>query len=288
MRLNEVVALYHKVLDAVYGETEVKSFVRLLIEHYLDINHLHLVLNPNFEVNKHQKQQFLEALEFLKQEKPIQYIIGETEFYGLTFKVNEHTLIPRPETEELVDLIIKDTEARSPKILDIGTGSGCIAVTLAKQIPNAKLQAIDVSTEALDMAQKNAMLNAVTVDFIQKDILLADHSKIEFKEPFDIIVSNPPYIRDLEKKEIRPNVLNYEPHQALFVNDNNPLQFYTAICEFARYNLKNNGKLYFEINEYLGKDTVQLLENYNFKAIELKKDLFGRDRIIRAVKQYDQ
>ncbi|WP_141882971.1 peptide chain release factor N(5)-glutamine methyltransferase, partial [Flavobacterium psychrophilum] len=218
----------------------------------------------------------------LKEQKPIQYILGETQFFGLPFYVNENTLIPRPETEELVEWIIKEnlkiSSLKNLKILDIGTGSGCIAISLAKNLPNASVFAIDVSDKALATAQKNAVLNEVDITFIEKNILQTE----DLNQEFDIIVSNPPYVRNLEKKEIHKNVLEYEPHLALFVEDNDSLLFYRKITELATRNLSNNGQLYFEINQYLGKETVELLEKYNFKNTTLKKDIYGNDRMIKV------
>jgi release factor glutamine methyltransferase len=232
----------------------------------------------------------------LKKEKPLQYIVGETEFYGLPFLVNENTLIPRPETEELVELIIKSYNLQpttyNPKILDIGTGSGCIAISLAKNITNSQVFAIDVSEKALTTAKKNAEINEVTINFIQADILKVDdlenlsNSNSKLPSQYDVIVSNPPYVRNLEKSEIKPNVLEYEPHLALFVDDSDALLFYRKIAELAKKNLKENGKLYFEINQYLGKETVELLENLGFNDVVLKKDIYGNDRIIQCTR-YD-
>ena len=233
------------------------------------------------------------ALKALKNHEPIQYIIGQTEFYGLPFYVNENTLIPRPETEELVELILSNTTANNHlelvevnnqfNILDIGTGTGCIAISLAKQLPNANVSAIDVSAKALEMANKNAQLNQVDINFIENDILKICNSELDSATKFDIIVSNPPYVRQLEKQQMQDNVLNHEPHLALFVEDENPLIFYRAITQFATKNLKPNGELYFEINEYLGKEMMALLEAFGFKNIQLKQDLFGKDRMICGV-----
>jgi release factor glutamine methyltransferase len=198
----------------------------------------------------------------------------------LDFEVNENVLIPRPETEELVDWILSNNriiETSNPlKILDIGTGSGCIAISLAKNLPNAQVYAIDVSEQALATAEKNAKRNNVNVIFIQKDILATE----DLGQQFDIIVSNPPYVRNLEKEEIKKNVLNNEPHLALFVQDNDALIFYTKIANLAQKNLSDNGQLYFEINQYLGKEMIALLQNLNFKNIELRKDIYGNDRMI--------
>lgn len=289
MRLRGILDKYHKELDAIFGKQEVDAFFNVLIEHYLKLKRIHLVLEPEHEVNKAEEQQLIEALNELKLEKPLQYIVGETEFYGLPFKVNEHTLIPRPETEELVDWIIssysEENEASNIKILDIGTGTGCIAITLAKNLPKAKVFALDVSENALKKATENAELNDVEVEFIHNDILKPRYAEVvSATHSFDVIVSNPPYVRNLEKVEIKPNVLNNEPHLALFVDDENPLQFYKAICEFAQLNLKEGGILYFEINEYLGNEMILLLQDFGFKKIELKKDMFGKNRMIKGVK----
>ncbi|WP_040279960.1 peptide chain release factor N(5)-glutamine methyltransferase [Psychroserpens damuponensis] len=285
MILKDILHIYHNELDNLFGNEEVNSFFNLLIEHYLDLKRIHLVLYPEYAVTKEEEQPLFEALAQLKQHKPIQYIIGETEFYGLPFKVNEHTLIPRPETEELVDWIINShtehNEASQLKILDIGTGTGCIAIALAKHLKKAKVSALDVSEDALKIAKQNAVLNEVDVHFIHDNILNSRHAKTDLAAVnFDVIVSNPPYVRNLEKVEIQPNVLENEPHLALFVDDDNPLQFYRVICEFARLNLKDSGTLYFEINEYLGQEMIALMKEFNFKDIEFKKDMFGKDRMI--------
>ncbi len=289
MRLKTILDDFHSALDDNYGKDEVNSFFDLLIDYYLGIKRIQLVLNPEYTIALEQEHLFSNALLELKKNKPIQYIIGETEFYGLPFKVNEHTLIPRPETEELVSFILEDVTSsaveKSTKILDIGTGSGCIAISIAKNIPESSVCALDVSEQALKIAKQNAELNGVEVECIHDDILNPGHAElVSASHKFDVIVSNPPYVRNLEKVEIKPNVLDNEPHLALFVDDENPLLFYKAICEFAQNNLKEEGTLYFEINEYLGEEMIKLLEEFGFKSIELKKDLFGKDRMIKGIK----
>ena len=278
-------------LSAIYDEKEIESFFYLLLESYHGKKRIDLALNPEMEMDASQLVKWESALSELKNQKPIQYIIGETEFYGLPFLVNENTLIPRPETEELVELIIVENSksaVESLKILDIGTGSGCIAISLAKNLPNAEVFAVDVSEKALAVAQKNAENNKVKVNFVNANILsvtnLNELSTSNFQVPthFDIIVSNPPYVRNLEKAEIKPNVLEFEPHLALFVEDTDALLFYRKIAHLASKNLAQNGKLFFEINQYLGKETVGLLENLGFKSIELKKDIYGNDRMIQS------
>ena len=283
MKLKKIQNTFHKALDAIYEKEEVDSFFFLLINSFYKVSRLQLAMTPDLKIDN--DVEILNALNDLKQEKPIQYIIGETEFYGLPFRVNKHVLIPRPETEELVDWVIsKAKNHKSPiRILDIGAGSGCIAVSLAKSLPNAKVYALDVSKEALKIASQNAELNQVAIEFLNVDILNSNYSIIKALE-FDIIVSNPPYVRELEKELMKPNVLNNEPHLALFVDDENPLQFYKAITQFSAENLKKGGMLFFEINEYLGKDMISLLNNNAFSEIELKQDIFKKDRMISGIK----
>ncbi len=287
MLLKDIQTIFHKELDAEYGSHEVDSFFNILINYYLSLERITLVLEPDLNLTKTEEQPLFEALARLKNHEPIQYIIGETEFFGLNFKVNQHTLIPRPETEELVELIINNVASikveKSLNILDVGTGTGCIAISLANKLPNAQVTAIDISDEALQIAKQNALNNEVQIKFIKADILNKDD--IDSKDQkFDIIVSNPPYVRNLEKAEMKKNVLNYEPSSALFVSDDNPLLFYKAIVEFTVDNLKENGLLFFEINQYLGQETKGLLAEYGFKNIQLKKDIFGNDRMVNATK----
>ena len=267
-------------LSSLYDAQEIESFFYLILECFHNKKRIDLALDPDMEMDAMQLLRWESVLAELKKEKPIQYILGETEFYGLPFLVNENTLIPRPETEELVEWIIKSTkykiQSTKLRILDIGTGSGCIAISLAKNIPNAEVSAIDVSDKALSTAKKNAEINKVEVSFILKNILETE----ELEGQFDIIVSNPPYVRNLEKAEIKPNVLEYEPHLALFVEDTDALLFYRKIAQLAQKNLSENGMLFFEINQYLGKETVELLEDLGFKNIVLKKDIYGNDRMI--------
>ncbi|NRD21142.1 peptide chain release factor N(5)-glutamine methyltransferase [Winogradskyella eckloniae] len=296
MVLKELQNIFHNELDAIYGQHEVNSLFYLCTEHYLNVPRIQLTLEPELAITKPETETFFKALEHLKQQKPIQYLLGETEFFGLPFTVNENVLIPRPETEELVDLIIRDVASRSVqsslKILDIGTGSGCIAISLAKNLPNAEFYALDVSPEALKVAKQNSELNKVDINFIEANILeLVENSSLwedvalrQKGSFFDIIVSNPPYVRNLEKQEIKPNVLDNEPHLALFVEDDNPLIFYKAITEFAIKNLKPKGQLYFEINQYLGEDTMALLTDAEFEAVELLKDLNGNDRMLKGTR----
>lgn len=263
-----------------YDEMEAESFFYLILENQHQLRRIDLALNPELQFSEEQILVWNAILEKLKLEIPIQYIVCTTHFYGLEFNVDENVLIPRPETEELVEWIIKSNlktpKFKNIKILDIGTGSGCIAISLAKNISDAQVFAIDISEKALATAKENADLNNVAVTFLQKNIL----ETTDLEQQFDIIVSNPPYVRNLEKAEIKPNVLANEPHLALFVDDNDALLFYRKIAELATKNLSPEGKLFFEINQYLGKETVELLEKMHFKNIELRKDIYGNDRMI--------
>jgi len=286
MILKNIQHKFHNQLDDIFDTNEVDSFFYLLVEHSLSLSRLDLALNSNLTINGLQEQYFSNALEKLKNQEPIQYIIGETEFFGLKFKVNEHTLIPRPETEELVQYIVDEyqtTKNQKLNILDIGTGTGCIAISLANKLKNAKVFALDVSKEALKVAKENSKANDVNVQFSEADILSICHSVLDAEFKYNVIVSNPPYIRYSEKKHMKFNVLNYEPDLALYINDENPLQFYKAIAEFTVNNLNNEGKLFFEINQYLGNETIHLLSQYGFSNIELKKDMFGNDRMIKCI-----
>lgn len=274
-------------LTSINEKSEIDSFFYLLIEYRMKLNKMEFLLNPDVEVSDLDKEFFDIAIKKLKREQPIQYILGETEFYGLAFGVTENTLIPRPETEELVDWIIKDyshyeEEGRSNlSILDIGTGSGCIPISLAKNLSKSNVTTVDVSEKAIKVAKENANQNDIAVDFINDSIL---NPKIisDSKYMFDVIVSNPPYVRNLEKQEVKKNVLEFEPHLALFVEDDDALIFYKKITEYALNHLKKDGVLYFEINQYLGKETVMLIKNLGFQSVELRKDMSGNDRMIKA------
>ena len=272
-----------------YPDTEIQSFFNLLSDCYLKMKRLEVTLNLYAPVSGKKADKFENAVTRLKNHEPIQYIIGITEFYGLPFKVNSSTLSPRPETEELVQWVIDVAKPKTGmlSILDIGTGTGCIAISLAKNLPDATVHAIDVSKRALTVAKTNEKLNKVTTAFIELDILnwktgLCDLVLENLR--FDIIVSNPPYVRQLEKAVMNPNVLQHEPHLALYVEDDDPLIFYKTIAEFATAYLKNEGQLFFEINQYLGVETLQLLNDFGFKYVELKKDIFGNDRMVSGTK----
>ncbi|MCZ4693435.1 peptide chain release factor N(5)-glutamine methyltransferase [Ancylomarina euxinus] len=272
--------LFKEELKAVFPQREIESVTYILLEHLLNYSKIEIHLNKNEKIEQNILDEICKALGALKKSVPIQYVIGETEFYDLTFKVNEHTLIPRQETEELVHAIINENRIISPKILDIGTGSGCIPIVLAHNITGANISSVDVSEGAIATAKANAQLNQVKVDFYHRDFLKWE--EFSWDKDFDIIVSNPPYVKESEKELMADNVLSYEPHTALFVDDNDPLIFYRRIAEFAKNHLKKGGKLYFEINEALGQEMIELQESLGFSSVRLMKDLNGRDRMTSA------
>jgi len=281
MILKSLRTFFNDELIGYYPETEVESFFNLLSEDILNMKRITISQNLYAVVSGKKYEKFQKAITRLKNYEPIQYILGNTEFYGLLFQVNPSVLIPRPETEELVGWIIDDCKDKQDiSILDIGTGSGCIAVTLAKHLTKAKVYALDVSEDALKLAKVNADNNEVEVEFIEANILDGDIGNMQF----DVIVSNPPYVREKEKEAMSANVLNHEPHLALFVKDDDALLFYRKITEISESVLKPNGQLYFEINENLGERTKELLANNSFNNIELKMDIFDKDRMIKAIK----
>jgi release factor glutamine methyltransferase len=294
MLLKQYKSHFFNSLKNSQDEQEIESFFFILTEYLHNLKRVDVALNPNFKLSDAEVEKWNCILTELQQEKPIQYITREAWFYGLKFEVNENTLIPRPETEELVEWIIESQKSKVQshklEILDIGTGTGCIPIALKANLPQANVSAIDVSEKALEVAKRNAELNTVEINFIQANILeVSDLSKLptpnsQLPTNFDIIVSNPPYVRVLEKQEIRKNVLDYEPHLALFVEDNDALLFYRKIAQLAIKNLTSNGLLFFEINQYLGNETVELLQNLGFKNIELRKDFYGNDRMIKCEK----
>lgn len=278
MVLKEYRQQFYDALDALYPQEESETFFKILSQEYLKLAAFEIPLNFQLELTEAQQTYFDQALKRLEKFEPLQYIVGTTEFYGFPFVLSPDVLIPRPETEELVDWIYTDFKDQECTVLDIGTGSGAIAVSLAKVLPKASVSALDVSAKALKIAAENAMANAVNIKFIEQDILACE----TLAESYDVIVSNPPYVRDLEKTEIKPNVINYEPHLALFVPDDNALLFYRKIAELALKALQPNGILYFEINQYLGEQTVSLLKNIGFSKVELRSDFAGNPRMIKA------
>jgi len=279
MKLKDYRTDFIEKLIPLYDSMEAESFFAIALEELKGWKRSDLAMNPSAELQDDEIEKWNAVLADLETQKPIQYIFGKAHFYGLEFEVNENTLIPRPETEELVEWVINENKAKGQiNIIDIGTGSGCIAISLSKNLTDAAVSAIDVSEGALAVAKRNAEHNKTEVNFILKDILIAKN----LPQSYDVIVSNPPYVRNLEKAEIKDNVLQYEPHLALFVDDNAPLLFYRKIALLAKGQLSPNGKLYFEINQYLGAETVQMLEDFGFTNVVLKKDIYGNDRMVAA------
>ena len=295
-KIADLVLFFRDELKNNYESNEIETLIAYCFEEFLYLNRADIVLNKSTSINESELLKFKFAIKSLKEFKPIQYILGKADFYGLKFIVNENVLIPRPETEELVNLIIKEVKEKNKhsenkngshfSILDIGTGTGCIPIVLKKNITTANLYALDISLKALEIAKQNAMLHNVIINFLHFDILsplpsffLRDSLPIpDFK--FDIIVSNPPYICIPEKSQMNKNVLDYEPHLALFVNDIDPMLFNKMIAEFALKYLKTNGELYLEINQYHGLETKQLFESKGFKNTRLLKDCNDNDRIL--------
>lgn len=270
---------YCEQLCSIYDKDESNAMILILLEHYFNIDRVKMALEPNLRLSESEMLKIHFAVKDLLKSKPIQYIIGETEFCDLKFKVNENVLIPRPETSEMVGIIANSHhQSAVSKILDIGTGSGCIAISLAKAFPKSQVYAMDISEEALKVAKENAINNNVNVTFIQDDILTP--TQILTQTEFDIIVSNPPYVRELEKSEMRDNVLKWEPHNALFVSDDDPLIFYRKILEFASTHLNDNGEVWFEINEFLGKEMTSLCRRFGFSDVKIFKDFRDKERFM--------
>ncbi len=268
-----------KGLATAYADGEIKALTRIVAIELLGVSQMAFYMKDDITLTAEQATLLDSAIERLQQHEPIQYILGYSDFCGLRFKVTPATLIPRPETSELVEWIANESNG-TESILDIGTGSGCIAISLASKLPKSSVSAWDISAEALAVATENSKANSCTVTFKQVDILAYEPND----EQFDIIVSNPPYIKEVEKELMEANVLDWEPHTALFVPDNDPLLFYRAIAEKATKMLRPGGKLYFEINRAYGKETVDMLSALGYTDIELRKDFADNDRMIRAVK----
>ena len=271
-----------KELEGLFPESEVESFIRIIFSSLKNYSQTDLILKKDEVLFEDERNTIQEIVIRLKNQEPIQYILGETEFYGLTFKVNPSVLIPRPETEELVDWILKSELPESPVIFDVGTGSGCMPISLKKNLPNAQVLACDISKESLKVASENAKINQVEVEFILQDFL-----NLQAPEGFpklDILISNPPYVRDSEKKLMEKNVLDFEPETALFVPDDDPLRFYKALVEFGNDRLRKGGLMFWEINEAFGKECVLLLKENGYSNVELRKDLNGKYRIVKAQK----
>ena len=267
---------FFTILKSIIEQNEIEEVFFWIIDHYCGISRMDYIVNPDLKLSNDQKENLMNAVSLLKTNMPIQYVLGESEFMSLKFNLNSNVLIPRPETEELVSWVIKD-DNHNKTILDIGTGSGCIAIALAKFINNSRVTAWDIDEKILSVAEKNASKNKVKVLFELKDI-----TTIKSNNKFDLIISNPPYICDSEKLGMQNNVLLFEPHLALFVNDKDPLFFYLKIIDFAKSNLNDNGKIFLEINENQSIGVVKLLNNAGFYDIELKKDFRLKNRMIKA------
>lgn len=281
MNVSAVVQRYRSELIPYYPVREIERFIVLAFEEVMHYSRMDIFMKGETEVPPTQIELFEYILDGLRKQEPIQYLIGSTVFYGLPIRVTSDVLIPRPETEELIHWILKDKLAPHPRIIDLGTGSGCIALALKDQIPDGSVFGADVSIAALNIANENAGLNKLNVEFFHFDIL--NQESLGFMD-FDLIVSNPPYVTRSEEILMAPNVLENEPYVALFVPDENPLLFYRKITDLAEGHLNRHGKLYFEINEAYGKEVVQLLRDRGYRDVELKKDFNGKDRMIRATK----
>jgi release factor glutamine methyltransferase len=281
--IKNVFFAFHEGLKGLYDVNEAEAITLLALSELTGLSKAKLKAFPEHEIDADETKQLTGILTRLKTGEPIQYIIGHTEFYGLPFRVNPSVLIPRPETEELVEWVISSVGSELlavGSILDIGTGSGCIAISLKKHLPDFKVSAIDISEDALKTAKENADLNQVDVEFIKADILNVK-SEIEIPNS-EIIISNPPYVTLKDKTQMHQNVTDFEPHTALFVPEDDSLIFYKAVADFAIRNLAQNGLLFLETNESFGKEIVELLADKGFRGIELRKDMSGRDRMVMA------
>ena len=279
--ITDIRKLIKNELSPLYPEEEIRSLSDIIIKTLFGGSRLHHLAEPGMVVPFEMVKKIEEITARLRNGIPIQYIVGETIFYNCHLRVNYHTLIPRQETEELVDLIIKENKGYQGEIIDIGTGSGCIAIALAKYMTGAHITAIDISAEAIKTAKLNADDNAVAISFLEADILVPD--KIPRLQA-GIIVSNPPYVRESEKKFMHRNVLDHEPHQALFVPDNDTLMFCRAILDAAKTLMIPAGKIYLEINEALGDEVATLTKRYGFINVSVVKDLNGKERFVKGEK----
>ena len=261
-------------LSLIYEMDELNSIFNLLAEDYLKIPRSKILLAEEIDLNESNQILFLSALERLKTHEPIQYVLGKTNFMDLEFRVNSSVLIPRPETEELVRLMLKE-DLDGKEVLDIGTGSGCIAISLTKNLHNAKVSALDISKDALEVALENAELNNVNIEFIHADIF-----EYQSDKKYDVIVSNPPYVLESEKMLMKQNVLNYEPEIALFVDDINALKYYESVIKFSLNNLNPQGQIFFETNENYKDELNKLAQNYEYNIIEFKLDINDKNRFL--------
>lgn len=276
--MNHWVNQYQKGLEGLYDAREAKNIAYWALQHICDCGMTEILMGKCDQLSERENLRMEEVLTRLSKGEPLQHIFGESEFHGLTFHVNGDVLIPRPETAELVDWIHSDYKGQKASFIDIGTGSGCIAITLKHLNEGLTAHAMDVSTQALKVAQSNAERIHTEIDFVEDDILKPK----AFMEKLDFIVSNPPYITEEEKQEMRRNVLDYEPHLALFVENPNPLLFYEAIADYGTNHLKEGGNLYFEINEHFGKKMCDMLARRGYEEIEVRRDMQGKERMIKC------
>jgi len=286
-KLKDIVAFFKKELKEYYPDNEIDAITAEVFDHCFKINRQHIALYPNELLSESQIVQLIKLLKRLKTYEPLQYIIGYTDFLDLKIKVNPSVLIPRPETEELVLWIEKELKkgrVEEASILDIGTGSGCIALALAQKLPGVSVSGFDKYQEAIDVAIENAKLNSLTVNFFVNDLLSISHDDPLLYEQWDIWVSNPPYVTLSEKKQMHDNVLKYEPLDALFVKNDEALIFYERISTLAQKALKPGGKLFFEINEHKGQAVRKLLEDKDFSNVTIKRDIHEKERFVKAVK----
>lgn len=291
MTIGEAERKLYDDIQHIYDTDEAKAIAQLALSHVCGISKVQLAIRKNDLLDDSKEKEVGVILADLIRGKPVQYILGETEFFGLPIKVTPAVLIPRSETEELVEWVLEESKKIKSKdsknnehtlfrILDIGTGSGCIPIALKKHLADAEAFGMDVSPEALEIAKENAILNDVNIQFFYGDILLPHNQHPSTH--YNIIISNPPYITIAEKSKMHRNVLDHEPHTALFVPDDDPLLFYKAIADFALGHLTSDGLLFLEINEFLGDNTVSMLQSKGFKNVILRKDLQGKNRMIRA------
>jgi len=279
--ISELTSAFRQELHDIYPEAEIRNIGYLVSEHLLNYSKIDFHLKDNVPFSAESGEMFLQMLGRLKKGEPVQYVTGSTEFYGLPVRVDKRVLIPRPETEELADWVIRENKSITGNILDLGTGSGCIAVALAVNLPEAKISACDISAGALEVAAGNAGDNGADIRFFQVDLL---DPAVALPGRYQIMVSNPPYVRHWEKKLMQRNVLDYEPELALFVPDQDPLIYYRSLALLGRKYLQDGGKLYLEINENFPSEVMRLLKNAGFYGVEARKDINGRSRMVRGMK----
>lgn len=281
---NIVNNMLHRLLE-VYPEGEARALVRYVLEVRYNISIPDIYMGKDRHFSEEERAELDFIVERLLHQEPVQYILGQADFHGLTFHVAPGVLIPRPETEELVDWVLEELgKLKNATVLDVGTGSGCIAVSLAKTCPGAKVSALDVSPAALEIAHANAQAIGVKVNMLCGDILHPDGNDVLSKSSWDIIVSNPPYICDSEAMDMSKNVLGFEPHEALFVPDDNPLLFYKAIADYSIRKLNPEGKLFVEINRAYADEVMMLFSDTGLVGVELKKDMYDNNRMVKCIK----